>query len=313
MGLMLEGLDLLGTRPSPADGEPMRLHVDAIDEDPGQPRFEFDEEALHELAQTIRERGVRQPISVRPSPITEGRWMLNFGARRLRASKLAGCTDIPAFVDISADSYDQVIENEQREGLKPLELALFIQRRLAAGETQAEIARRIGKSKTYVTYAMALIDAPDWLLAAYREGRCRGLKELHELRKLAGEHPQVVEAWAADREAITRHQVATLRTEVSAPNGAPVAVPTTRAPAAAPPSPSTAPHRSTPTVKAEARTRPVLCARLDGDIVRIDADHVPSEPGYVFVRRSAETPPITVDASRLALLGFDVEDGRSTV
>jgi ParB family chromosome partitioning protein len=312
MALMLEGLDLLGTRPSPADGEPMRLHVDAIDEDPGQPRIEFDEEALHELAQTIRERGVRQPISVRPSPVAEGRWMLNFGARRLRASRLAGCTDIPAFVDISADSYDQIIENEQREGLKPLELALFIQRRLAAGETQAEIARRIGKSKTYVTYAMALIDAPDWLLAAYREGRCRGLKELHELRKLAGEHPQVVEAWAADREAITRHQVATLRTEVSVPNGAPFAVPTARAPDAVPPSPSPASHRSTPTVKAAARTRPVLCARLDGDIVQIDADHVPSEPGHVFVRRSAEKAPMTVDTSRLALLGFDVEGGRST-
>lgn len=118
MGLMLEGLDLLGTRPAPQDGEPMRLPVDAIGENPGQPRFEFDEEALHELAQTIRERGVRQPISVRPSPAAEGRWLLNSGARRLRASKLAGRTDIPAFIDVSADSYDQVIENEQREGLK---------------------------------------------------------------------------------------------------------------------------------------------------------------------------------------------------
>ena len=72
MGLMLEGLDLLGTRPAPQEGEPMRLPVDAIDEDPGQPRFEFDGEALRELAETIRERGVRQPISVRPSPAAEG-------------------------------------------------------------------------------------------------------------------------------------------------------------------------------------------------------------------------------------------------
>jgi ParB family transcriptional regulator, chromosome partitioning protein len=313
MGLMLEGLDLLGTRPAPQDGEPMRLPVDAIDEDPGQPRFEFDEEALHELAQTIRERGVRQPISVRPSPAAEGRWLLNFGARRLRASKLAGRTDIPAFIDVSADSYDQVIENEQREGLQPLELALFIQRRLAGGDSQAEIARRIGKSKAYVTYATALIDAPDWLLAAYREGRCRGLKELHELRKLAGEHPQFVEAWASDREAITRHQVATLRAEVSEPNGAPSAVPTTEAPVAAPPWPPSAPPASSRPGKAEARDRPVLRARLDGEIVNIDAEHVPSDPGHVFVRRSAEASPIPVEASRLSLLGFEAADGCSTV
>lgn len=313
MGLMLEGLDLLGTRPAPQDGEPMRLPIDAIDEDPGQPRFEFDEESLHELAQTIRERGVRQPISVRPHPAAEGRWLLNFGARRLRASKLAGHTDIPAFADLSADSYDQVIENEQREGLKPLELALFIQRRLAAGDSQAEIARRIGKSKAYVTYATALIDAPDWLLAAYREGRCRGLKELHELRKLASEHPQVVEAWASDRDAITRHQVAALREEVSESSGARSCAPPSEAPAAATPSPPSAPPASTRPGKAEVRDRPVLRARLDGEIVSIDADHVPRDAGHVFVRRSAEASPMPVEASRLALLGFEAVNGRSTV
>jgi ParB family chromosome partitioning protein len=69
-----------------------------------------------------------------------------------------------------------------------MELALFVQRRLAAGETQAEIARRLGKSRQYVTYATALIDAPDWLMALHREGRCRGLKELYDLRRLADTH-----------------------------------------------------------------------------------------------------------------------------
>jgi len=313
MGLMLEGLDLLGTRPAPQDGAPMQLPVDAIDEDPGQPRFEFDEEALRELAATIRQRGVRQPISVRPSPTAEGRWLLNFGARRLRASKLAGRPDIPAFVDLSADSYDQVIENEQRECLKPLELALFIQRRLAAGDSQAEIARRIGKSKAYVTYAMALIDAPDWLLAAYREGRCRGLKELHELRRLAGEHPQVVEAWASDRDAITRHEVAALRAEVGPPQGPRAVAAPAHAPTAAPPSlPPTLPP-PTWLRKAESHGRPGLCARLDGDIVLIDAEHVPTQAGHVFVRHAADAPAISVEASQLALIGFDSADSRSTV
>ncbi len=64
-----------------------------------------------------------------------------------------------------------------------------------------DIARAIGKSRQYVTLATALIDPPDWLLAAYRDGRCRGLAELYDLRKLAGQHPQYVEAWASDRDA----------------------------------------------------------------------------------------------------------------
>ena len=156
-----------------ASGQPLLLPVTDIDEDPEQPRHEFDANGLQELAETIRERGVRQPISVRPNLQQAGRWTLNFGARRLRASKLAGLESIPAFVDTTADRYDQVIENEQREGLKPLELALFVQKRLALGDKQAAIARHLGKSRQWVTLATALIEAPDWLLQAYREGRWR--------------------------------------------------------------------------------------------------------------------------------------------
>jgi ParB family transcriptional regulator, chromosome partitioning protein len=173
------------------------LPIETIDEDPGQPRHEFDANALQELADTIRERGVRQPISVRPNLQASGRWVLNFGARRLRASRLAGLETIPAFIDTTADSYDQVIENEHREGLKPLELALFVQKRLALGDKQADIAKNLGKSRQWVTLATALIEAPGWLLDLYRQGRCRGMMELYELRRLHGEHPHYIEA-AAD-------------------------------------------------------------------------------------------------------------------
>jgi ParB family chromosome partitioning protein len=174
MALSLDSLDLL----PPTGGEggtPLRIPLDAIDEDPDQPRQEFDDQSLDELAETIRERGVRQPVSVRTHPTQPGRWMLNFGARRLRACKRVGLSEIPAFVDQTANSVDQFIENEQRKGLSPLEIALFVQRALNQGQTQADIARAIGKSRQYVTLATALIDPPDWLLAAYRDGRCRGL------------------------------------------------------------------------------------------------------------------------------------------
>ena len=197
MPLQLDDLAALDAPIGEISGRPLMLLVEAIEEDVDQPRHEFDSNALQELADTIRERGVRQPISVRPDLQRSGRWVLNFGARRLRASKLAGLTEIPAFIDTTADSYDQVIENEQREGLRPLELALFVQKRLALGDNQAEIARRLGKSRQWVTLATALIEAPDWLLAAYRDGRCTGRNELYEIRRLHGVDPQVIETWGA--------------------------------------------------------------------------------------------------------------------
>jgi ParB family transcriptional regulator, chromosome partitioning protein len=108
-----------------------RIFASRCDGNPEQPRREFDANALQGLSETIRERGVRQPIPVRPNLQASGRWVLNFGARRLCASKLAGLESIPAFIDTTADSDDQVIENEQREGPRPLELALLVQKRLA--------------------------------------------------------------------------------------------------------------------------------------------------------------------------------------
>ena len=182
---------MLRTRPIQLDldslqsvGGPLMIPIAAIDEDPDQPRLDFDDEPLKELAATIAERGVRSPVSVRPHPLSPGRWLLNYGARRLRAAKLAGLSELPAFEDKSADSYDQVIENEQREGLKPLELALFVKRQMDKGFAQAEIARRLGKSQTYITFVRAMIDPPPWLMEVYRSGKCRNAAQLYELRRL---------------------------------------------------------------------------------------------------------------------------------
>lgn len=207
MALSLDHLDLLDEPAGSPAGVPLSLPAADIDEDPAQPRQEFDDESLQQLADSIAQRGVLQAISVRPHPEQPDRWMLNFGARRLRASKLAGRTEIPAFVDEAADDYDQVIENEQREGLTPLELALFVKKRFAAGDTQAEIARRMGKSQALITMVRAMIDPPDWLMQVYRSGRCRGLTELYELRRLHERDPDRAAAIVAGEAAITRGTV----------------------------------------------------------------------------------------------------------
>ena len=312
MNLPLDQLDLLGTPADLLAGAPMQLAIDSIIEDPEQPRNEFDPEGLAELAASIKERGVLQPISVRRHPGQPDRWMLNFGARRLRASKLVGKFDIPAFVDKTADSYDQVIENEQREGLKPLELALFVQRRLAAGDTQAVIARRLGKSRQYVTMATSLIDAPDWLISAYREGRCRGLNELYELPKLAVDHPQHVESWTADRDAITRDRVTALRADLadgsaSVRPGTSALIQAVAARAAQRQEPAvsaSSPEQMSPGSRRRASPKLRLLARLDGIEVVVDTQSAPSEAGQVFVRAVGSRQTEAVEAARLTLTGL---------
>ena len=311
MPLQLDDLAALDEPAPDTGGRPMLLPLDDIDEDPEQPRHEFDANGLLELAATIRDRGVRQPISVRPNPQQVGRWVLNFGARRLRASKLAGLTEIPAFVDTTADNYDQVIENEQREGLKPLEIAMFVQKRLASGDNQAEIARRLGKSRQYVTLATALIEPPDWLLDAYRQGRCKGMTELYELRRLHGEHAQHVEAWASDREPMTRERIATLKRELLQP----LLESTDAAPSALmgaieqgqqtePSEPDAAASSVAGRGMRHQQTNQRLHVEFDGQDFQLVVSVAPAQEGHLYVRPLAGGPRLLAPASALKLRGF---------
>lgn len=320
MALSLDNLNLLPPT-TVESGTPKCIPLDAIDEDPEQPRQEFDDESLAELAETIKVRGVRQPVSVRPHPTEQGRWMLNFGARRLRASRLAEVADIPAFVDHTANSVDQFIENEQRKGLTPLEIALFVQRALNRGELQADIARTIGKSRQYVTTATALIDPPDWLMSAYREGRCRGLNELYALRKLAEEHPQYVAAWASDRPVITRESVLALRSDLAEGSGS-VRRETSaliesmdaglrgREPEAGQGKGIARSDQSTELVSPRTRQPPLrLIALLDGAEVVLNTLQAPPKEKQLYVVPLKGGQVQTVDTSRLVLIGLSQDAG----
>jgi len=195
-------------------GKPLELPIDDVQEDEDQPRKEFSEEKMAEMAASIKLRGVRQPVSVRPHPEKSGKWILNFGARRLRGSKLAGKTTIPAFVDDTSDDFDQVIENENRDNLKPMELALFIKGKLDEGVKKAEIARRLTRPASTITELLALIDAPDCIEQAYRSGRCTSPKTLYELRMLHSKFAQQVQAWCENTEEITRKGVSDLSAQL---------------------------------------------------------------------------------------------------
>lgn len=220
-GLGLDGIgnlsDLLNAPEPVAGGSgPLQMPIDLIDEDPNQPRQEgspgFSAESLGELAETIKARGVKTPISVRDNPEAEGRFLINHGARRYRASKLAGKTTIPGFVDNDYNEADQVIENLQRNDLTAREIADYIGRELAKGLKRGDIAKSIGKSPAFVTQHAALLDLPDAIATVFNNGRCRDVTVINELVTASKKKPVEVAEWLADEDQeITRGSVKLLR------------------------------------------------------------------------------------------------------
>lgn len=136
-------------------GEALRLLLADIDEDPNQPRTVFDAGELESMAESVKVHGVVQPIVVQPS--VNGRYMLVFGARRLRASRLAGVADIPAVVRArgAGDFAAQLIENQQRANLSNGDLAAAIARLAYEGSTNKQIA--------------AICSLKDYQVAAFRQ------------------------------------------------------------------------------------------------------------------------------------------------
>lgn len=172
-----------------------RLKLSLVDPKSDQPRKHFDREALEELAASIRENGLLQPILVRE--YGDGRYQIIAGERRFRACKLAELTEIPAIVLERSDravAEIALIENVQREDLNPLEEAMAY-RALARdyGLTQEELSARVGKSRSAIANSMRLLDLPDEVLAlvASRElsaGHARtllGLRQREDMLPLA--------------------------------------------------------------------------------------------------------------------------------
>ncbi len=323
MTLPLDGLDLLNAPAIMTAGAPLQLPLDLIDEDPDQPRKDFDQVTLAELTDSVKARGVLQAISVRRHPVTPDRWMVNFGARRLRASRLAGKPTIPAYVDNAMDSYDQVIENEQRESLSPLELAMFVQKKLQSGARSSEIARTLGKSRGYLTFIGALIDPPAWLLDLYRSGRCRGISELYELRKLHESQPEAVAQWIEGRAHVSRADVQLFKERldpVAQAQQTPPPVPAQADPAAQPDlvasqslDPSARSAESAPSVpitiasaiKPLSRTVALL-GEVDGVQVRVLVDARVEGAGCVVVSAVESAKRWAVAASSITCLRLEV-------
>lgn len=189
----LEGIDLGNSAPV-ADGTPKQIPLTDILEDPDQPRVEFPEDQMQKMVESIKARGVKTPISVKPHPTEQGKWIINYGARRFRASVMAGKETIPAFVDNDHDDYDQVMENKERLNHSPIELALFIQKKIKQGEKKNVIAKKLNEDPVFFSTHLALVDMPECLSKAYDAG-FKSPKTLYDLRKLWESFPEEVNAW----------------------------------------------------------------------------------------------------------------------
>ncbi|MDN5553965.1 ParB/RepB/Spo0J family partition protein [Prevotella sp.] len=138
------------------------IAIDQIEANPNQPRREFDDEALHELAVSIREIGIIQPITLRQ--ITENKFQIIAGERRWRASQLAGLRAIPAYIRTIKDENVMemaLVENIQREDLNAVEIALAYEHLMeGSGMTQEKVSERVGKSRTAITNYLRLLKLP---------------------------------------------------------------------------------------------------------------------------------------------------------
>lgn len=199
-----------------AHGGPLLLMLNAIDEDPAQPRSAdnpgFSEKNLRELAASILLRGVKTPISVRINPESPKRFLINHGARRFRASRMAGNSTIAAFIDNDYNEADQVVENLQRNELTPREIADYIGRELAKGFKKVDIAKSISKSAAFVSQHFALLDLPEPIAAAFNSGRVRDVTVINELVMVYKKEPVEVLHWLQDDfQQLTRGGVKLLR------------------------------------------------------------------------------------------------------
>lgn len=147
------------------------IPVSQIEPNPDQPRREFDEEALQELADSIRTMGIIAPITLRQ--VSEDRYQIIAGERRWRASQMAGLTAIPAYIRTVEDENVMemaLVENIQREDLNAIEIALAYQHLAeTTGMTQARISERVGKSRAAVTNYMRLLKLPAQVQMALKD------------------------------------------------------------------------------------------------------------------------------------------------
>ena len=172
LGGLGKGLDALFVDNETKDSGNMMLRLSSIEPNKDQPRKQFDEDALIELADSIRQHGVIQPLLVRP--LDNGMYQLVAGERRWRASRMAGLMEVPVVIrDLSDHETMEIalIENLQRKDLNVIEEALGYQQLMEKYDmTQEKVAERVGKSRPAVANALRLLNLPEQVIDMVKTG-----------------------------------------------------------------------------------------------------------------------------------------------
>ena len=174
------------------------VQIKDIQKNPYQPRKEFSEEKIQELAQSIKENGLIQPIIVRKSPVLG--YEILAGERRYRASIVAGLSEVPVIVKQLSDQdmmLHSIIENLQRENLNPIEEAKAYQSLIDKGFTHTEIAEKMGKSRPYITNLVRLLGLPKHILTEVESG------------KLSQAHARLLIQLSSDKQDTLLHSIQT--------------------------------------------------------------------------------------------------------
>jgi ParB family transcriptional regulator, chromosome partitioning protein len=247
-------------------GQALVVPIERLYEDPNNPRTEFPEARIDELAEDIRQHGILQPIVVHAADAS-GRYGIQFGAMRLRAARRAELLHVPIAVRAAAtDPYAQVAENQKRCPLSSLDLARFMRGRVDTGDSNATIAKRLGMDLTSIAHHLALLDLPPELDHVLKTGRCTSPRTLYELSKLRDEQPDRINALMNGEGEITRSAVTALRA-ASVPTGAPSA--------------AVAKRSNSLVEQANA-----ACTRLEGLVIRVKkSEAAQAQPELAALRR----------------------------
>ena len=165
--------NLIKESPEKANAVNTRIPLNLIEANPGQPRHDFDENALSELAASVKMHDIIQPITV--TKIGNGKYRIIAGERRFRAAKIAGLPDVPVYIRDAKDSKIlelALLENLQREDLNAIEIALSYRQLMEELDyTQDQLAERMGKERSTVTNYIRLLKLPPDIQAAVRNGQ----------------------------------------------------------------------------------------------------------------------------------------------
>ncbi|NSW93341.1 MAG: ParB/RepB/Spo0J family partition protein [Bacteroidales bacterium] len=198
LGALIEGVEKEALEKKVAPN--LNISVDAIDGNPFQPRTNFDEQALEELAASIKKLGLVQPITVRETG--NGRYQLIAGERRLRAARMAGLTHVPAFIRTADDQAMlelALVENIQREDLDAVEVAISFQRLIEECKlTQEQLSERVGKQRSTISNYLRLLKLPAEIQLGLRKkhltmGHARTLVNIDDPKRQINVYYRIIE------------------------------------------------------------------------------------------------------------------------